>query len=121
MKNIAAIIPAFNPQSSLITYVHQLLTTTISQIIIVNDGSDDKYANIFEELKSINGCRVLEHDKNIGKGGALKTAFSYIWSQKKSVSRCNNCRCSQSTYSARCKIGINDDKGILRRDCARGT
>lgn len=82
MKNIAAIIPAFNPQSSLITYVHQLLTTTISQIIIVNDGSDDKYANIFEELKSINCCRVLEHDKNIGKGGALKTAFSYIWSQK---------------------------------------
>ncbi|HBT73527.1 MAG TPA: dolichyl-phosphate mannose synthase, partial [Lysinibacillus sp.] len=25
MKNIAAIIPAYNPQQSLITYVHQLL------------------------------------------------------------------------------------------------
>ena len=38
MKNIAAIIPAYNPQQSLITYVHQLLATTITQIIIVNDG-----------------------------------------------------------------------------------
>jgi len=82
MKNIAAIIPAFNPQQSLITYVHQLLATTITQIIIVNDGSDQKYAGIFEELKKIDSCRVLEHDHNIGKGASLKTAFSYLWAQK---------------------------------------
>ena len=82
MKNIAAIIPAFNPQQSLITYVHQLLATTITQIIIVNDGSDEKYTGIFEELKKIDSCKVLEHDRNIGKGGALKTAFTYIWSQR---------------------------------------
>lgn len=81
MKNIAAIIPAYNPQQSLITYVHQLLATTISQIIIVNDGSDQKYASVFEELKKIDCCRVLEHDHNIGKGGALKTAFAYVRSQ----------------------------------------
>ena len=53
MKNIAAIIPAYNPQQSLITYVHQLLATTISRVIIVNDGSDQKYADVFEELKNI--------------------------------------------------------------------
>lgn len=82
MKNIAAIIPAYNPQQSLITYVHQLLATTISQIIIVNDGSDQKYASVFEELKKIDCCRVLEHDHNIGKGGALKTAFAYVRSQR---------------------------------------
>lgn len=51
MKNIAAIIPAYNPQQSLITYVHQLLATTITQIIIVNDGSDQKYKGIFDDLK----------------------------------------------------------------------
>ncbi|KOY83845.1 glycosyltransferase family 2 protein [Lysinibacillus macroides] len=78
MKNIAAIIPAYNPQQSLITFVHQLLTTAITQIIVVNDGSDAKYKDIFENLKQIDGCQVLQHDSNIGKGGALKTAFTYI-------------------------------------------
>lgn len=82
MKNIAAIIPAYNPQQSLITYVHQLLATTISQVIIVNDGSDPKYTVVFEELKKIDCCRVLEHSNNIGKGGALKTAFDYVMAQK---------------------------------------
>lgn len=53
MKNIAAIIPAYNPQQSLITYVHQLLATTITQIIIVNDGSDQKYKGIFDDLKKL--------------------------------------------------------------------
>lgn len=78
MKNIAAIIPAYNPQQSLITFVHQLLTTTITQIIVVDDGSDVKYKDIFEDLKQIDGCQVLQHNINIGKGGALKTAFTYI-------------------------------------------
>ncbi len=82
MKNIAAIIPAYNPQQSFVTYVHQLLATTITQIIIVNDGSDQKYAGIFDELKTIDNCRVLQHDLNVGKGGALKTAFAYAWAQK---------------------------------------
>lgn len=83
MKNIAAIIPAYNPQQSLITYVHQLLATTITQIIIVNDGSDQKYKEIFEDLNNIEGCQVLQHRDNIGKGGALKTAFTYIREQKR--------------------------------------
>ncbi|WGF37187.1 glycosyltransferase family 2 protein [Lysinibacillus capsici] len=82
MKNIAAIIPAYNPQQSLITYVHQLLATTITQIIIVNDGSDQKYKDIFENLDKIERCQVLQHDCNIGKGGALKTAFAYIREQQ---------------------------------------
>ncbi|MFJ5767713.1 glycosyltransferase family 2 protein [Lysinibacillus sp. NPDC093210] len=78
MKKIAAIIPTFNPQHSFITFVHQLLATSVTQVVIVNDGSDKKYENIFEELKKIDRCKVLQHEQNIGKGGALKTAFSYI-------------------------------------------
>lgn len=82
MKNIAAIIPTYNPQQSFVTFVHQLLATSISQVIIVNDGSDQKYTSIFEELKKIDSCKVLQHEHNIGKGGALKTAFSYVWSKR---------------------------------------
>jgi len=83
MKKIAAIIPTYNPQQSFVTFIRQLLATSISQIVIVNDGSNQKYAHIFEEIMKIENCTVLHHDQNIGKGGALKTAFSYIWSKQK--------------------------------------
>lgn len=83
MKNIVAIIPAYNPQQSLITYVHQLLATTITQIVIVNDGSDQKYNELFEDLMKIDRCQVLQHNGNIGKGGALKTAFAYLRKQSR--------------------------------------
>jgi len=85
MKKIAAIIPTYNPQQSFITFVHQLLATSITQVVIVNDGSDEKYETIFEELKKIDRCKVLQHEQNIGKGRALKTAFSYIWSKRENV------------------------------------
>lgn len=85
MNKIAAIIPAYNPQQSIVTYVHQLFATEIKEIIIVNDGSDLKYTAIFEELNAIENCHVLDHDQNFGKGQALKTAFSYVLAKKEQI------------------------------------
>ncbi|MEG0258671.1 MAG: glycosyltransferase family 2 protein [Lysinibacillus sp.] len=78
MKKVVAIIPAFNPQNTLVTYVQQLKMIGISSVIIVNDGSDEKYSTVFAELKTIQNCDVLQHEVNFGKGRALKTAFEYI-------------------------------------------
>lgn len=46
-------------------------------IIVVNDGSSQDYNSIFEEVEQIEGCVVLKHGVNLGKGRALKTAFNY--------------------------------------------
>ena len=78
MNKIAVIIPAFNPQQSFIRFVQNLFTIDIAKIIIVNDGSDEKYDLIFTELKKFEHCHVIQHDQNYGKGQALKTAFTYI-------------------------------------------
>nr|WP_181418014.1 glycosyltransferase [Ureibacillus chungkukjangi] len=75
---ITVIIPALNPLPSLIGFIKELISLEIESIIIVNDGSDGKYQAIFLELEKLEKCIVIEHDKNLGKGRALKTGFRYI-------------------------------------------
>jgi hypothetical protein len=69
--NIVPIIPALNPDNKLIKLVNEL-KENYKDIIIVNDGSEND--DIFKKL---NGCIILTHEVNKGKGEALKTAFNY--------------------------------------------
>lgn len=78
MNTVAAIIPAFNPQQSFILFVQKLFTLKIAKVIIVDDGSDEKYDAIFKELAMLENCHVIHHDQNYGKGRSLKTAFTYM-------------------------------------------
>lgn len=78
MNNFAIIIPALNPTTSLIHYIKQLFVEGAKQVIVVNDGSKEECTDIFTELSKIEGCTVLTHQKNRGKGRALKTAFAYF-------------------------------------------
>jgi glycosyltransferase involved in cell wall biosynthesis len=76
--NSAVVIPAFNPVPELVGLVEELLAQGIPQVIVVNDGSDSTYHQIFLTLKRMAHCTVLTHGKNRGKGAALKTAFRYF-------------------------------------------
>ncbi|KKI89330.1 hypothetical protein WQ54_25975 [Bacillus sp. SA1-12] len=78
MDKYAIIIPVLNPTENLVEYVHSLLEAGAAQIIVVNDGSKEELTYIFTQLKKMASCTVLTHDKNKGKGRALKTAFSYF-------------------------------------------
>lgn len=75
---IVVIIPALNPLNALIGYVKNMLKFNIEKVIIINDGSDEKYQVVFDELRKLDGCIVLTHQKNKGKGRALKTGFQYV-------------------------------------------
>lgn len=71
------LIPSLEPDGGLLVYVRQLQSYDLMRIIIVDDGSGEEYQSIFQELEE-NGCVVLRHHKNLGKGAALKTGFQYI-------------------------------------------
>lgn len=77
--NIPVLIPAYNPDETLLKVVKELIEVHFNHIIIVNDGSKTDCAPIFEQLKKIPQCRVLNHTKNCGKGRALKTGLSYYY------------------------------------------
>lgn len=69
------IIPALNPDECLRDMIERNWELE-NQIILVDDGSDDVYRPFFEELSE--KCIVLYHDRNKGKGEAIKTALRYI-------------------------------------------
>ncbi len=78
MEKVVAIIPALNPLNSLLQFVEELITLEFEKIIIINDGSDEKYKTIFDQLNQFENCIVIELEQNYGKGKALKTGFHYI-------------------------------------------
>lgn len=71
------IIPAYQPDDRMLKLVKEIQTNSDFDIIIVNDGSDNKSYEIFEQAR-LAGCIVLVHEVNRGKGAALKTAFTYL-------------------------------------------
>ena len=71
---VVPIIPALNPDEKLIKIVDEL-KKHFKKIIIVNDGSNSD--EIFKKLEKNKECVILTHEVNLGKGKALKTAFTY--------------------------------------------
>ncbi len=69
------LVPTYNPQDEFIELIEEL-QKFFKDIVIVNDGSDEKHKRIFNELCT--KSTILEHKRNMGKGAALKTGFRYI-------------------------------------------
>ena len=75
MRKIA-VIPAYEPPESFVSYAGHILQTT-DALVVVNDGSGKEYDAVFEKIKSLDSAIVLSYAENMGKGYALKHAFSY--------------------------------------------
>lgn len=78
--NTAIVIPAYQPDGKLVQLVKDLVPIGFCAVIVVDDGSRPDLMGIFETCEKIDGCTVIHHDVNLGKGRALKTAFKYILS-----------------------------------------
>lgn len=76
--NLCVLIPAYEPDKSLIQLVEELQKYNYRKIVIINDGSDISKQDIFHYLQSSPNVVVLEHKKNLGKGEALKTGFKWV-------------------------------------------
>ena len=71
------VIPAYEPDEKLISLILSIQNNCSYEIVIVNDGSSSSSDRIFDKAAEL-GCIILAHDKNRGKGVALKTAFAYL-------------------------------------------
>ena len=65
-----ACIPAFNAENQISDVIKKSLNY-VDKVLVCDDGSTD---NTFENAK-LTGAYVLKHEKNLGKGAALKTLF----------------------------------------------
>ena len=71
------IIPAYEPDEKLIRLLKEInFKYPEAEIIVVNDGSGEQYADVFDRAKEF--ARVISHPQNLGKGRALKTGYRYV-------------------------------------------
>ncbi len=72
---LTILIPAYNPDEKLLALLPKL-KEHFDRIVLVNDGST-KGLDVFEKAKPYVET-ILVHERNRGKGAALKTGFAYL-------------------------------------------
>jgi len=75
LARAAVLVPAWDPDSSLVSLVASLLQRGFGAVIVVNDGSSS--AEIFSNLP-LDRVHLLRHAINLGKGRALKNGINYF-------------------------------------------
>ena len=78
MNDISVILPSYNPGIEIMSVIQRIIHQGFSDVIIIDDGSKTEISPIFDEAAKIDGCIVLHHEENMGKGAALKTGMTYF-------------------------------------------
>ena len=75
---ISVIIPVYNECNTIQEIIRKVQATGIpNEIVIVDDGSSDGTRQVLAEMKGKEKVRVILHEKNIGKGSAVRTGFTH--------------------------------------------
>ncbi|MBS5843834.1 MAG: bifunctional glycosyltransferase family 2/GtrA family protein [Clostridiales bacterium] len=72
----AVVIPAYNPDEKFVSFIEILRKNGIF-VIVIDDGSKAECSSYFTAAEQY-GCVVLHHDRNRGKGQALRTGFAEL-------------------------------------------
>ncbi len=72
---ITVIMPVYNEKDNVINVIEEVKKQSVDEIIVVDDFSTDGTRELLKGLKD-NLVRVYYHEKNLGKGGAVRTALS---------------------------------------------
>ena len=76
---LTVVIPCYNEKDSIHTIVNKVLAAPIEnkEIIIVDDKSTDGTNEILDREIAPLVSRIIHHEVNRGKGGALRTGFAH--------------------------------------------
>lgn len=81
MTTLSVVIPAYNEENGIEEIIRRVLAVRPAlvevgveelELVVVDDGSADRTAEI---AGGIEGVRLIQHERNRGYGGALKTGF----------------------------------------------
>jgi glycosyltransferase involved in cell wall biosynthesis len=76
---ISVVIPVYNEAKTISELIARVQSVPLDkEIIIVDDCSSDGTREVLSGLKGCEGITVLFHERNQGKGAALRTAFKQV-------------------------------------------
>jgi glycosyltransferase involved in cell wall biosynthesis len=76
---LSIIIPCYNENSSIERIINKILSVSLPisiEIVIIDDYSTDGTREYLNTLKGRENIKVILHEKNRGKGAALRTGFA---------------------------------------------
>lgn len=86
-RRLSVIIPSFNEEKTIANVIKNIIKQkSVSEIIVVDDGSTDDTASVISDCIclltegkfKISNLKILKHDKNLGKGAAIRTGLKYV-------------------------------------------
>lgn len=75
---IVILIPAYNPDKTLLRLVDELIRHGARNVIVVDDGSLPSCRFVFDRLDADAAVQICRHPSNRGKGAALKTGLRFV-------------------------------------------
>ena len=77
---LSILMPVYNEEATVERAITEVLTTTLpmnAELIVVDDGSTDRTAELLRGREWPDGVTVLHHERNAGKGAAVRTALEH--------------------------------------------
>ena len=75
---LSVIVPCFNEVRTITHVIQRLRDTQLPcEIIVVDDGSTDGTREVLHALADKPDLRIVLHERNLGKGAALRTGFAH--------------------------------------------
>ena len=76
---LSIIVPVFNEEETIEEVVNRIEDVNLEkEIIIVDDGSTDDTRKLLERLESREDVNVFFHERNKGKGAAVRTGLNHV-------------------------------------------
>jgi glycosyltransferase involved in cell wall biosynthesis len=76
---LSVVIPVYNEKETVLQIVGRVLELDfVAEIILVDDGSTDGTRELLEQAMPDDRVKLFFHDRNRGKGAALRTGFGHV-------------------------------------------
>ena len=76
MARVSVVMPVFNEHKTILNVIAQVQSVPVDkELVIVDDFSTDGTRDVLKTLEGKPGIKIFYHEKNSGKGAALRTGF----------------------------------------------